>query len=193
MCCPFVVISPPTESSFFFVFDPDMEAIDFTNLTVETNNAELHTYVSIEADGESTPVSTKRSSSPVPPQAPRLQRGEGVALACVDAVEVHIISGERLKFNTENKTTRDLRVEVAMWRGVLPSQVQLLCDKLEICDKTPILSGCLTAIFRCAPERGQGFAHVCPDAMGIHTITGEHLGFWSENFTTHTIHDPASE
>jgi hypothetical protein len=175
-----------------------MEAIDFTNLTVETNNAELHTYVSIEADGESTPVSTKRSSSPVPPQAPRLQRGEGVALACVDAVEVHTVAGERLKFNTENKTTRDLRVEVAMWRGVLPSQVQLLCEELEICDKTPILSGCLTAIFRCAPERcaperGQGFAPVCPDAMGIHTITGEHLGFWSENFTTHTIHDPASE
>ena len=170
-----------------------MEAFDFTNLTVETNHAELHTYVSIEADGESTPMSIKRSSSPVPPQAPRLQRGEGFALVCVDAVEVRTIAGERMKFNTENKTTRDLRVEVAMWRGVLPSQVQLLCDKLEICDKTPILSGCLTAIFRCAPERGQGFAHVCPDAMGIHTITGEHLGFWSENFTTHTIHDPASE
>ena len=185
------VISSPTESSSLYDFD--MEGIGVTKLTLETKNAELHTYVFIEADGESASMSTKRSSSTLPPQGPRLQRGVEFALVCVDDVEVHTVAGEHMKFNTENKTTRDLRVEVAMWRGVLPSQVQLLCDELEICDKTPILSAYLTAVVRCTPERGQGFAPVCSDAVEIHTIAGEHLGFWTENFATHTTYDPASE
>jgi hypothetical protein len=38
-----------------------------------------------------------------------------------------------------------------MWRGVLLSQVQMLCGELEISVDTPTLSGHVIIVFRCAP------------------------------------------
>ena len=129
-----------------------MEVLDDAELAVETQNAELPTYAPLDANGESTPTSSKRNTSPVPPQAPRIQRGRGFAPVFLDAVEVYSVAGERMHFDTKDMTTGDLRFAVAVRHGVLPSQVQLLCGDVEVSDETPILSGHLTVAFRGAPE-----------------------------------------
>ena len=128
-----------------------MATVDVSEPGVETKSAGALAHVSLDADGESTPKS-KRKDSPTPPPAPRVRRGRGFAPVCLDAVEVYTAGGERMPFNTEDITTGDLRFAVAVRRGVSPSQVQLLCGELEVSDDTPILSGHLTAAFRCAPE-----------------------------------------
>ena len=129
-----------------------MEAVDDAGPAVETKNAEPHTHAPLDTEGESTSTSSKRNKSPVPPQAPRIRRGQGFAPVCLDVVEVYSVAGERMQFDTKDVTTGDLRFAVAVRRGVLPSQVQLLCGDLEVSDDTPILSGHLTVAFRCAPE-----------------------------------------
>ena len=128
-----------------------MATVDVSEPGVETRSAGALAHVSLDADGESTPKS-KRKNSPTPPSAPRVRRGHGFAPVCLDAVEVYTAGGERMPFNTEDITTGDLRFAVAVRRGVSPSQVQLLCGELEVSDDTPILSGHLTAAFRCASE-----------------------------------------
>ena len=129
-----------------------MEALGVSEPVMEMKNTEPHTHVSLDADGESTPTSSKRNKSPVPPQAPRIRRGQGFAPVCLDAVGVYSVAGERMHFDTKDMTTGDLRFAVAVRHGVLPSQVQLLCGDVEVSDETPILSGHLTVAFRGAPE-----------------------------------------
>ena len=129
-----------------------MEVVDDAEPAVETKNADPHTHAPLDSDGESTPKSSKRNKSPLSPQAPRIRRGQGFAPVFLDAVEVYSVAGERMQFDTKDTTTGDLRVAVAVRRGVLPSQVQLLCGDLEVSDETPILSGHLTVAFRCAAE-----------------------------------------
>ena len=128
-----------------------MATVDVCEPGVETKSAGALAHVSVDADGELTPKS-KRKNSLTPPPAPRVRRGHGFAPVCLDAVEVYTADGERMPFNTEDITTGDLRFAVAVRRGVSPSQVQLLCGELEVSDDTPILSGHLSAAFRCAPE-----------------------------------------
>ena len=128
-----------------------MATVDVSEPGVETKSVGALAHVSLDADGESTPKSN-RKDSPTPPPAPRVRRGRGFAPVCLDAVEVYTAGGERMPVNTEDVTTGDLRFAVAVRRGVSPSQVQLLCGELEVSDDTPILSGHLTAAFRCAPE-----------------------------------------
>ena len=130
-----------------------MKAVDVDVPALETKNTEQHIQAPLDADGESTPKSSNRNKSPVPPQVPRIRRSHGFAPVCVDAVEVYTAGGERMPFDTEDITTGDLRFAVAVRRGVLPSQVQLLCGDLEISDETPILSGHVAVAFRCAPEQ----------------------------------------
>ena len=128
-----------------------MATVDVSEPGVETKSAGALGHVSLDANGESTPKS-KRKNSPTPPPAPRVRRGHGLAPVCLDAVEVYTTGGERMSFNTEDITTGDLRFAVAVRRGVSPSQVQLLCVELEVSDDTPIVSGHLSAVFRCVPE-----------------------------------------
>ena len=128
-----------------------MATVDVSEPDAETKSAEALAHVSLDADGESTPKS-KRENSPTPPPPPRVRRGNGFAPVCLDAAEEYSACGERMPFNIEYVATGDLRFAVTVRRGVSPSQVQLLIGELEVSDDTPVLSGHLTAAFRCAPE-----------------------------------------
>ena len=128
-----------------------MEAHHVSEPVAEKKSAESLAHSSLDAHGESTPTS-KRNNSPIPPQPPRVRRGQGFAPVFPNAVGVYSVAGERMQLDTKDITTGDLRFAVAVRRGVSPSQVQLLCGELEVSDDTPILSGHLTVVSRCAPE-----------------------------------------
>ena len=127
-----------------------MEAGDVPEPVVETKGTEPLAHASLDADGESTPTS-KRKNSPVPPQAPRIRRGQGFALVCLDAVEVYSVAGERMQFDTKDITTGDLRYGVTLSRGVPVSQVRLLCGQSEVGDGTLVMVGQLSVAFRGPP------------------------------------------
>ena len=105
-----------------------------------------------DADGESTPKSKRREGSPIPPGAPHIRRGgHGFAPVFENVVEVNTAGGERMRFDTKDITTGDLRVAIALRRGLPSSQVQLLCGQIEVSDDTPVDSGQLSVVFRQAP------------------------------------------
>jgi len=109
---------------------------------------------SADALGDSTPTSSPRAGSPLPPPpVPRVRRARGSAPVCVDFVEVYTVGGEHTQIDaTKGITTGDLRFAVATRRGVAASQVQLFCDKQEISDDTPVLSEQLSVVLRHASE-----------------------------------------
>ena len=130
-----------------------MAPVSLPEPLVRTKVAEPLAQVPMDAAGEATPTS-KRDMSPVPPQAPRIRRGHGFAPVLSDTVEVYSVGGERMYFDDiEDMTTGRLRLVVSVRRGVLPSQVQLLCGEFEISDDMPILSGHLTVCIRRAQEQ----------------------------------------
>ena len=102
--------------------------------------------VLVEA-GEVTPRQG-RSTSPVPPKAPRSLRIRGFGPVLVDAVDVYTIGGECTRFKTPNATTGELRSSIASQHSVLPEHVQLFSGNDEVTDATPVLSDHLTAVVR---------------------------------------------
>ena len=125
-----------------------MELVGVSESLVDTKVVDPLAQVPSDVDGEATPTS-KRDMSPAPPQAPRIRRGHGFAPVCSDVVEVYSVGGEHMYFDdTKDMTTGRLRLEVSIRLGVLPSQVQLLCDEVEISDDMPILSESLTVCLR---------------------------------------------
>ena len=125
---------------------------------VDSGTSLLHLETCSEAappdvEGETTPKSKRRESSPIPPRVPLVGRGRrGFAPVCQDVLDVETIGGERMQYDTRDMTTADLRIAVAMRRGVASSQVQLFCGEKEVSDESPVLSGQLSVAFRQVSE-----------------------------------------
>ena len=122
-----------------------MDVADATGPVVENEGVTLS-----DVDSESTPKS-KRESSPAFPPVRHVHRGHGFVPVCKDMVEVYLIRGERMQFDTKDITTGDLRYGVTLSRGVPVSQVRLLCGQSEVGDGTLVMVGQLSVAFRCPP------------------------------------------
>lgn len=96
----------------------------------------------IDGHGQTTPTS-KRPSSPVPPPIHHARhRHLGFAPIFAGTVEVYTAGGECIDFDITEAlaTTGDLRLTIALKRGVSYSQVKLFCGASEVDDNTAIMA-----------------------------------------------------